>query len=152
MDVSQGNNITCENPASVKDRNGKGHFFEFDYDSAKREFYARITTSAGMIKEVWYDRDQETKRVNINGRTVLDIAKDGRNLVVTDEKGKVTRKEFDEWDNLTRVINPDGSTVTFEYEHTFSKPIRMTDPHGTVAEYEYDDQGKQRGQIFIVDK
>ncbi len=69
------------NVASVVDGQGKGHFFEFDYDSAKKEFFARIRTSTGMIKEVWYDKDGDTKRVDVNGRTIQSIAKDGRNLI-----------------------------------------------------------------------
>ena len=97
---------TYGNPASVVDGQGKGHFFEFDYNSAKKEFYARIRTSAGMIKEVWYDKNGDTKRVDVNGRTIQSIAKDGRNLIITDESGHVTRKEFDEWDNLVKVIYP----------------------------------------------
>ncbi len=133
---------------------GKGHFFEFDYDSAIKEYYARITTPAGMmiygtiwvptpgmIKEVWYDSKGETKRVDVNGRTIQSIAKDGRNLIVTDEKGNITHKEFDEWDNLTQVIYPDGSTISYEYEHTFNRRIKETDENGNITQYEYDDAG-----------
>ena len=129
------------NVKSVVDQYGIGHFFEFDYDEAKSEQYARITTSSGRIKEVWYDRDGETKRVDINGRTMQTIAKDGRDLIITDEKGKVTRKEFDEWDNLTKIIYPDGTTTSFEYEHKFNKPVRVIDQRGTISEFEYDEQG-----------
>jgi YD repeat-containing protein len=78
------------NVKSVVDQNGVGHFFEFHYDESKSEHYVRITSSAGRIKEVWYDRDGETKRVDINGRTIQKIDKDGRDLIITDEKGKVT--------------------------------------------------------------
>jgi YD repeat-containing protein len=78
--------------ASVVDSRGQGFFFEYEFNEATREQYARIETSAGKIKEVWYDRDFETRRVDINGRTVQKFAKDGRNLLVTDEQGNVTRK------------------------------------------------------------
>ena len=88
--------------ASVLDSQGEGFFFEYEFDEATQEQYARIETSAGKVKEVWYDRDFETRRVAINGRTVEKIAKDGRNLLVTDEQGNVTRKNYDEWDNLTQ--------------------------------------------------
>jgi RHS repeat-associated protein len=129
------------NVASVLDRNGVGHFFEFDYDEAKKESYARITTSSGKIEEIWYDRDGDTKRVDVNGRTIQKIAKDGRNLVITDEKGNVTRKEYDEWDNLTKVVYPDGSAVTFEYDLRFNKVKKVTDLRGDIATFEYDGQG-----------
>ena len=129
------------NPASVVDDQGQGHFFEFDYNSAKKEYYVRLRTSSGMIKEIWYDRDEETKRVDVNGRTILSIAKDGRNLIVTDEKNNVIRKEFDEWDNLVKVIYPDESSVLFEYDLRFNKVSRVTDPRGNVIEYVYDNDG-----------
>ncbi|MBW1751666.1 MAG: RHS repeat protein, partial [Deltaproteobacteria bacterium] len=132
---------TYGNPASVVDEQGKGHFFEFDYNSAKKEFYARIRTSANMIKEVWYDKNGDTKRVDVNGRTIQSIAKDGRNLIITDESGHVTRKEFDEWDNLVKVIYPDDSTASFEYEHTYNRRIKETDENGNITQYEYDDSG-----------
>jgi len=129
------------NVASVKDGHGHGHVFDFDYDEAKKEAYAQIKTSSGMIKEICYDKDGETRQVDVNGRTVQKIVKDGRNLIITDEKGNVARKEFDEWDNLTKVIYPDGSTVSFKYEHTYNKVSRATDPRGNVTTYAYDDQG-----------
>ncbi|MGD9159838.1 MAG: fibronectin type III domain-containing protein, partial [Desulfobacteraceae bacterium] len=143
------------NVASVKDGNGIGYEFEFDYDSGKKEAYARVKSTSGMIKEVWFDRYYETKRVDINGRTVKKVEKDGSDKIsiktissstessgtstikfstiagttgedinVTDERGNITRKEFDEWDNLTKVIYPDGSSVSYEYEHTFNRKIK----------------------------
>ncbi len=127
--------------ASVLDSRDEGFFFEYEFDEATGEQYARIETSAGKVKEVWYDRDFETRRVDINGRTVEKIIKDGRNLLVTDEQGHVTRKEYDEWDNLTKVVYPDGSTVSYEYEHTFNKRIQETDENGVVTRYAYDGSG-----------
>ena len=136
--------VTYDNYGNVKsvlDKQGNGHGFEYDYDEAKSEQYVRITSASGRIKEVWYDKDGETRKVAINGRVLQKIEKDGRNLIITGEKGEVTRKEFDEWDNLTRAIFPDGTSVSFEYEHTFNKPIRTVDQRGNVSEFEYDEQG-----------
>ena len=137
--------------ASVVDSAGNGHFFEYDYDNNKKEYYARVMTSAGMVKEIWDDADGDTKRVDINGRTTKTIVKDGRNLIITDEKGNVTRKEFDEWDNLTKVIHPDGSTKANEYEHTFNRRIREIDERGVVTEYEYDIAGNMTRKVEAAD-
>jgi RHS repeat-associated protein len=129
------------NVSQVTDSRGRGHFFEYNYDEPAREYYARIRTSSGRIKEVWYDGEGKTKRVDINGRTIKKIDKDRRNLIVTDEKGNVTRKNFDERDNLTRVVHPDGSTVAVDYDLRFNKPSRITNPLGVVTLFEYDDRG-----------
>jgi len=115
--------------------------FLIEFDEATGEQYARIESSAGKVKEVWYDRDFETRRVDINGRTVQKIAKDGRNLLVTDEQGNVTRKNYDEWDNLTTVIYPDGSSESYEYEHKYNKRVEETDENDGVTRYAYDDSG-----------
>ena len=129
------------NVASVTDKDGVGSFYEFAYDEGKQESYARVRTTSGMIKEVWFDKDGDTKQVNINGRTVKKIAKDGRNLIITDERGNITKKYYDEWDNLTKVVYPDGATVTTEYNLGFNKPLRVTDERGVITEYTYDNNG-----------
>jgi YD repeat-containing protein len=71
------------NVDSVLDQDGNGHHFEYDYDEAKKEQYVRITSTSGRIKEVWYDKDGETRKVAINGRILQKIEKDGRNLIIT---------------------------------------------------------------------
>jgi RHS repeat-associated protein len=127
--------------SSVLDNNGNGWFFDYDYDQGKNEFYARIRTSAGKVKEIWYDKDYETKRIDVNGRTIKRIVKDGRSLAITDENGNVSRKDYDEWENLTRVINPDGSEVTNEYEHAHNRLAKSTNERGVVTRYTYDGAG-----------
>jgi len=139
------------NVSKVVDRYGKGHFYNFNFDVAKHEYYARITTSSGMIKEIWYDDGGETKQVSINGRVVLKIIKDGHNLIIMDEKGNVTQKDYDEWDNLTGITYPDGTTASFEYEHVFNKPVRMVDQRGTVTTYTYDSLGNVIRKTEAVD-
>jgi RHS repeat-associated protein len=138
------------NASQVVDGQGNGHFFDYSYDAAAKESYAAITTSSGMVKEVWYDKEGETRRVDVNGRTLQEIAKDGRNLLITDEKGNITRKELDEWDNIIRIVYPEGSSASFEYEHTFNKLTRMSDPRGSVSAYRYDDRGNLVEKVEAV--
>ena len=126
---------------SVVDSRDEGYFFDFDYNEATSEQYARVESSAGKIKEVWYDREFEIHRVDINGRTVKQIAKDGRNLLITDEQGNVTRKNYDEWDNQTKVIYPDGSSVSYKYEYKYNRRIEEIDENQVITRYTYDERG-----------
>ena len=135
------------NVASVVDRDGNGHFFTSDFDEGTKETYARITTSSGKIKEVWYDRFGKTKQVDVNGRTLKTIAKDGRDLILTDEKGSITRKNRDEWNNITKIIYADGSEVAYEYEHTFNQKTKETNENGNITEHEYDTAGNLTRKI-----
>ncbi len=129
------------NPASVTDGEGVGWFFQFDFDEGRREYYARVTSSGGTVKEHWYDRDGDTVRVDLNGRTIKRILQDGRNWEVIDEAGRRTRKEYDEWDNLTRVVYPDGSVVTHTYERNFNRRTSTVNENGVETRFEYDASG-----------
>jgi YD repeat-containing protein len=113
---------------SVKDENGSGYTFSYDYKKGEESSYAMIKSSDGLVKEVWYDKDQDTRRVAINGETILSIEKmdppddtgrsPGRILLETDESGNTTRKEYNEWGQFTRVVHPDGTEELTVYDHT----------------------------------
>ncbi|MFZ0725147.1 MAG: fibronectin type III domain-containing protein, partial [Desulfobacterales bacterium] len=133
--------------SAVNDAAGRGYRFEYDVNEGTKETFVRITAPGGAIREIWYNRDGEPSRVDVNGRTVEKIARDGRDLIITDEKGRTTRKNYDEWDNLIREIYPDGSFVDYEYEHAFSRRIRETDENGIATVFSYDDTGNMIRKI-----
>jgi RHS repeat-associated protein len=137
--------------ASVVDSNGEGHFFEYDYDEGTKETYVRIRSSAGKIREIWFDRNNEPIRVDVNGRTVQKILRDGRDLIITDENSRVTRKEYDEWENLTRIIYPDGTTANYEYERNFNRKIKETNEQSVITEFNYDENGNLIRKTEAVD-
>ncbi|MFH0725928.1 MAG: hypothetical protein V2B19_06200 [Pseudomonadota bacterium] len=109
---------------------------------------SRITASVftwkncgAPAKNVKHTEKGETKKVMINGRRIQQILQDGRDYLITDEKGRVTRKEYDERENLTRIVYPDGNEASFEYDLRFNKVKRVVDPLGRVTELSYDDYG-----------
>ncbi len=132
---------------SVLGPDGIGHVFDYDYDEGRQEHYARIKMESGLVKEVWYDREGDTRRVDLDGQTVRRIVKDGRHLVVTDESGSVTRREIDDRGNVTRVAHPDGTTVSFEVERTLNRPVKVVDERGTVTLHAYDGSGNMVEKI-----
>jgi RHS repeat-associated protein len=133
--------------ASVTDAGGRGYRFNFAYNAQKEEYYAMVTSTSGRITEYWYDDEGETTRIDVNGETVRTITKDGNAEIITDERGYETRKTYDEWENLTRMVYPDGATVSYEYEHTYNRRTRDVDARGYVTEYTYDDDGNLIEQI-----
>jgi RHS repeat-associated protein len=132
---------------SVEDGEGNGQSFEYDYDKNKKEYYARIKSSSGRVKEVWYTEDGQFKKLHINGRMIQKIDRDGRDLIITDEKGNITRKDFDERDNLTRIVYPDGSEATFAYDLRFNRVNRVVDPLGRITALSYDELGNLTEKI-----
>ncbi len=98
----------------------------------------------------WYpptrDLESRTRKVTVNGETDLevDLQDDtGRTLVITDAAGNETRKEYNEWDQLTRVVYPDGTSETRAYDSTIHKLVQKTDENGVVTTYEYDDNANR---------
>ncbi len=129
------------NVSGVVDAAGATTSFQFDYDDSRKEYYAQVKFPSGMIKEVWYDRFGETRRVDINGKTTRKIIKDGRNLLITDERGFTTRKDRDEWNNVTRVLHPDGTQVSYEYARPLNRRTKAVDERGIETLFSYDETG-----------
>jgi RHS repeat-associated protein len=132
---------------SVTNENGIGIFFDYGYDVGRQERYSMVRYSSGKIVERWYDRFANNIRTDINGRTVQKLVKDGRTKIFTDAAGKKTYKEYDEWDNLLKQTNPDGTTVTYTYEPRFNKVIQQVNERGIVTKYEYDSSGNMLRKI-----
>ena len=126
---------------AVKDQNGIGYDFDYDFDDYKKEYYARVKSTSGMVKEVWLDDEGYTKRVAVNGRIVLKVQKNGRLETLTDENGYETVKEYDEWENLTKTTYPNNTKVIKEYEHEYNRVVKKTDENGVITTYDYDESG-----------
>ena len=127
--------------ASVLDAEEKGYTFSWDYDQEVSLYYVRIQAPSGKVTEIWSNRQGKARRVDIDGRTVHRIEEKGRTLIVTDARGLVTRKTFDERGNLLKVVYPDGSTVQKEYEPWFNRTTRKIDENGVETRFSYDDKG-----------
>jgi RHS repeat-associated protein len=128
-------------PVAVTDDTGADLRFLYSYDDDNVTYYARIIFASGKIREVWTDNLGRTTRVDVNGRTIKQILYDGLDLVTTDEKGNQTRIEYDEQENLTRIVYPDTAQVSYTYDLRFNKITGITDQFGRVTQIEYDDQG-----------
>ena len=136
--------------ASVIDSEGNGKSFEYGYESLRKEFYTKVKTTGGLVKELWFDKDGETRRIDVNGDTVKKIEKQGRNLLITDSSCLTVTREYDERDNLTKVVYPDGASVEYEYDLRFNKPTRIADERGVEYEFEYDDFGNLAKKTYAA--
>lgn len=63
--------------------------------------------------------------------------------------GRDTYQEFDEWNNFTKEVYPDGSTVTYLYEPKYSNLVKKVDERGIVTTYEYADVGNLVDTLHI---
>ncbi|MCK5100487.1 MAG: RHS repeat protein, partial [Desulfobacteraceae bacterium] len=77
----------------------------------------------------------------LNGKTIQRIEKLKNKIIVTDEAGFITTKEFDEKKNLIKIEYPDKSIKAYEYHPKFNKQTKETNELGIITEYAYDDKG-----------
>lgn len=126
---------------NIKDADNIGPAYVYDYDSAKHQYYIKETSPTGKVTERWYDSEGRTIRQDVNGKTVSTLTLDGRNQTIKDQRGLATANEYDEWDNLTKTTNPDGSAVTTQYEPVYSNVTQKTNQNGVTTKYEYDGNG-----------
>ncbi|MCL7489395.1 MAG: RHS domain-containing protein [Desulfobulbaceae bacterium] len=142
-------NITYDtygNVRSVKDDQGNGQTFEFDYDKGRREYYAAVHYTDNRLLERWFNYDGFLVKEEVNGIGKADIVRDGRTLWETDERGLVTKKVMDEWDNIIRVLYPDGTWL----ERTYTQPgnlLVQTNRMGIITAHEYDNDGNRTATV-----
>lgn len=127
--------------ASVKDTDNVGTNYAYDYDSAKREFYVKAINAVGRVSEAWYNADGQVIRQDVNGKMSSSLSIDGRTNTTKNQRGISTSYEYDEWDNLLKVTNPDGSTITNRYDPAYSNLLETTNEIGVNTKYEYDAKG-----------
>ena len=135
-------------PVSTTQADGNASKITRDFDNAKNIFYERQSEASGKIIETWYELKQdrgrgEYLRQDINGITVgkqsLDTAT--RTTTYTDARGLNTLVTRDQWGNITKTIYPDGSSVTTQYEPSYSNITQHTDENGSTTQYSYDAHG-----------
>ena len=131
---------------SVKDDQGVGHVFEFDYDKGRREYYSAVRCSDGRIKERWFNYDGDLVRTDNNGVTEKSILRDGRIRWTTDERGLVTREELDEWENVIRVEYEDETWLTHTYSQPWNRRVQ-TNRMGVITAFAYDANGYMSARI-----
>ena len=126
---------------SVTKADGTGRFYFYDFNKTKKEYYVRTKHSSGRVNEVWYDSIGEVVRRDVNGLTTETVYFDGRDRVHRNELGFETRKEYDEFDNLTKVVNADKTSRSYIYNTQYSLVTQMTDERGVKTKYDYDEKG-----------
>jgi RHS repeat-associated protein len=118
--------------------------YAFEYLNGQRQYYLKTTRENGELQEVietWTDRDRELVRRDVNGITVLRVYRDGNKRIHEDYRGRRTVYDFDEFDNPTGVLYPDGSQTRTTYHVATSNVLTETDERGTLTEHQYNGLG-----------
>ena len=73
--------------------------------------------------------------------TTADRDANGLATITIDPMNRITQDAYDSKGNVTKVVNPDGSTVTYGTYNSFAEPASMTDELGRITTYTYDSHG-----------
>ena len=126
---------------AVLDGQDRGHTFTWDYDRDLSLYYVGIKNPAGKLTEIWSNKEGQARRVDINGRTVHEIKEKDNTLEITDSRGLITHKTFDNRRNLIEIIHPDGSRIQREYEPRFNRKVKEINENNITTLFSYDDKG-----------
>lgn len=128
--------------SSIKDQDDRGQDFTYDFISDQKQVYFRTTPSGGPSLEQWTSMQGTLLRGDINGFTLEQTEEVGKNAFVkTAYNGSTTYQERNNFNQITKVVEPDGRETTFEYEPNFSGISRKVGPDGITTRFLYDNQG-----------
>ncbi len=139
----QANGVT----KSITTADGTGLSYAYNYDKNKREYYVAITESSGRVREMWYNKDGDNIRRDVNGVTTETVVRDIKKDTVTNELGQVTIRLYDDFDNLIKTTYPDGNSVSTIYDVIFSNVLTKTNENGVITKYTYDTKGQLLSKI-----
>ena len=125
----------------IEDESGVGQSFSYDYDKETQTYSANVQSDNGMTKRVTYTSEGNPKDVTTGGQPDHSYGKSGRTKIFTDVKGNVTKRVYDEFHNLVKKIDPDGTSIEVKYLPGTSKPVWIKSKRGVVSTFEYSPAG-----------
>lgn len=138
----EGNTVT-----SLKAADGSVTNYTSSWDDAKKLFYSKETgpqTAAGRREELYsHDRAGDLVKVEINGRTELEVKRDPamRTQTRTNARGFATSYTQNEYEQTTQIVYPNGARFSVAYDARLLQPVEEIDELGIKTRYEYDSKG-----------
>ncbi len=130
--------------------------YVYEYDKLKRQFYVRVTeppaasSGGNRVTESWYDDQGILLRQAVGGidlyqKTVEDTA--NRHETYTLAPGRKTEIVKDEFGNIIKTANPDGTITSASYSSIHGQVLEETDEAGVKTQYEFDSKGNRTKRI-----
>lgn len=108
-----------------------------NYPSATNvETTVSFSSTASDEKEVFSHR--------VDGDLINRVVYNWKDQVskITDQTGRETTIEEDQWSNPLKTVHPDGTTETRTFHRQYDYPTRYTNQAGTEFTYGYDSEGR----------
>lgn len=119
--------------------------FEYGYDKLKKEFSTTIkypqTASGRKIETRHYDQEGRVVYREVNGKTLMTAQGDRKSMSYTDERASTVQIQRDNFDEVIRRTNPDGTSIVVSYDSTSTDPKEVVDEAGVASRMAYDSKG-----------
>ena len=120
---------------------GKNKIF-YQYDKLNHLTDKSYADAKGNVinERVRYGYDKLGQRISMmdqSGESTYEYDSLGRIITVTTGSGEVTRYTYDDCDQLSAIIYPDGGSVSYQYDKN-DNLTNVTDRTGGATEYQYD--------------
>jgi RHS repeat-associated protein len=127
---------------TVTDPEGNKTTFLYDYDRVARQYTVTQKFTTGRTVVGTYDSDGFLRQQQIGTRSVRSLVRDGdKTELVANERGLVTRTDYDAARNPLKISYPDGTAVANTYDAVYSNPLTRIDEIGVTTLFAYDSRG-----------
>ncbi|HCN47918.1 MAG TPA: hypothetical protein DIT10_02265 [Chryseobacterium sp.] len=126
----------------------EGHETRYAYDQRSR-LTRETDTEKNQTSHLRDALGRVLKMTNAAGNATSYTYAEGINQIAseTDALGQVTTNTYDRSGNITRIVKPDGSTISNVYDDA-NRLIKTTDGLGVVSSYTYDLNGNKLSETI----
>lgn len=127
---------------SITEPDGAKTDYVYSYDKSKKHFYVKTkgpeTPAGRRVEDHTYDDMGRMVRMDVNGRTELEMSQDSRLERYTDGRGNVTETRRNEFNDVVSETYADGSSVQFTFDPRLLELSGFRDENGISDSIEYD--------------
>lgn len=132
--------------------NGAVTLWNTRFDANTKQFTVTEDDPMGKKTVSLYNISGKLLSRQINGEHDVTVAWEGNHIRrITDARGLTTVTHYDAVRHPVKVIYPDGSSITTEYDYSIDKPVKYTDRAGIITEWLYDGKGNLVRRTDAVD-
>lgn len=129
--------------AKITDKTGAVTIYNTQYNRTNKQYTISIDDPMGKKTVSQFDAQGRMLTQKINDRLIASYQRDDKNHLVkyTDQRGLTTIYQYDQASNLKKIIHPNKSVESYEYDGQLNKITRFIDVQGNISKWQYDNKG-----------
>lgn len=132
---------------SIKGASLQSKQFSFAYNEDKKTYAITQINEDSIKTQTFYSIDGVVTKQLIAGELVFTQAKVGNIKKIADADGNITTSYYDQYNNITKIVNADSTTSTAVFHPSFDFAVRMVNENGVISEVIYNEQGLALEQV-----